>query len=309
MNLYIINYQINEDDLCYLEMRSLFDTNIQDKVFLSEISFNPTGSPFMRSKLEILGEYDHFDDLLLDLEENPITLDGFKVEYLDVFMKDEHYKNRREYCSSIGWKLMGDPSFDKPSIIYGVVCYKEKWYFGTVEHNEGTWRKHIKKPYSYSSSLGIKTARALANIAGEGDLNKRMIDPCCGVGTVLIEARHIGYEIIGRDLNKVVVDKTNLNLVHFGYEGDVIEGNIKDVNRYYDAAIVDLPYGILSDIDDDMIDMIIDNASRISKRLVLLSSIDMRKKLDLLGLTLIDSCRIYKGSKDKFCRYIWVLTR
>ncbi|MBC3798624.1 SAM-dependent methyltransferase, partial [Acetobacterium tundrae] len=34
-------------------------------------------------------------------------------------------------------------------------------------------------------------------MAGNGDTSKRLIDPCCGVGTVLLEGIWAGYDIIG----------------------------------------------------------------------------------------------------------------
>ena len=40
----------------------------------------------------------------------------------------------------------------------------------------------------FSNSLDIRLARTLINIAGENDQTKTMIDPCCGMGTVVLEA-------------------------------------------------------------------------------------------------------------------------
>lgn len=48
-------------------------------------------------------------------------------------------------------------------------------------------------PIPFSNSLDIRLARTLINIAGENDISKTIIDPCCGMGTVVLEGLALGY--------------------------------------------------------------------------------------------------------------------
>lgn len=56
--------------------------------------------------------------------------------------------------------------------------------------------------------LPPKVARMMVNIAGNG----RILDPFCGVGTILSEAYSTGHAIVGSDINADQIEKTKKNL-------------------------------------------------------------------------------------------------
>ena len=72
---------------------------------------------------------------------------------------------------------------------------------------------------TFSNSLDIRLARTLINIAGENDQTKTMIDPCCGMGTVVLEGLALGYSIKGFDISRDISWKARCNLNHFGFDG------------------------------------------------------------------------------------------
>ena len=78
----------------------------------------------------------------------------------------------------------------------------------------------MQKPEMYSTALSTRDARAIVNIAAPFPEGLKIIDPCCGIGTVLVEAMSMGIAIEGRDVNKRVVWGSRINLRHFGFEGD-----------------------------------------------------------------------------------------
>jgi Flp pilus assembly CpaE family ATPase len=83
-------------------------------------------------------------------------------------------------------------------------------------------------------------------------------------------------------------------------------GDIKDIIETFDTSIVDLPYGNFSLAnDEDQLD-IIRNAMRISNKVVIVSSKDIRDNLLKEGLELIDECEVGKNRKSEFSRYVWV---
>jgi len=304
--IYFINYQDSEKDLCDLEMRALFNRPIETKAFFSDQRIDESLSPYFKSRLEILHEASNLEDLIQKIRENNYTAEGFKVKYVPAVKPDPMDKERKAITKAIGYAFEGLPSFDHPVIIYGVTFYEGKWYFGVLVYNTMLWKKHMSKPNSYSSSLGLNTAKAILNVVTQGDISKKIIDPCCGVGTVLLEGHYSGYDITGCEINYKVAMKARENLKYYGYKGQVIQKDIKDMDQYYDAAVVDLPYGNFSKSDEvDMMD-IIRHSARISKRQVLISSIDLTMKICDEGLVIVDRSVVYKNKSKRFARYIWV---
>ncbi len=304
--MYNINYQDSEKDLCNLEMRALFNKTIVTKAFFSNRRIDESLSPYFKSRLEILLEATNLEDLIHKISKMKYTVEEFKVKYLAVIKLDPMEKERRTITKAIGYAFEGLPSFDHPVIIYGVTYYNSIWYFGVLVYNTMLWKKHMSKPNSYSSSLGINTAKAILNVATKGDTSKKIIDPCCGVGTVLLEGLYSGYDITGCEINYKVAMKARDNLKHYGYKGQVIHKDIKDIIENYDAAVVDLPYGNSSDSDEVDMMGIIHHAARISKRQVLVSTIDLTEKICKEGLVIVDRAVVYKNRSERFMRYIWV---
>ncbi len=304
--MYHINYQDYESDLCALEMRALFNKSIETKAFFSEQRMDASISPYLKSRLEILHATATFEDLIQKILENKYVVEAFKVEYVPVINPDPVEKDRKIIMKAVGYAIEGVPSFDHPKIIYGVTFYEGKWYFGVVVYNTMLWKNHMTKPYSYSSSLGIHTAKAILNVAAQGDVSKKIIDPCCGVGTVLLEGHYAGYDITGSEIKPKVANNARKNLKHYGYEGQVLRSDIKDIEESYDAAVVDLPYGNFSLSDEDNMMDIIRHAAIISERQVFISSIDLTDKIREEGLVIVDQSVVYKNKSRRFARYIWV---
>lgn len=73
--------------------------------------------------------------------------------------------------------------------------------------------KYDDKPNTFSNSLDIRLARTLINIAGENDQTKTMIDPCCGMGTVVLEGLALGYSIKGFDISRIFHGKQDVILI------------------------------------------------------------------------------------------------
>jgi DNA modification methylase len=72
-----------------------------------------------------------------------------------------------------------------------------------VEPDEDSTRRHVHGFHSYPARLHPDTARALIEAySASGDT---VLDPFCGSGTVLVEARLLGRAAVGRDLNPLAV--------------------------------------------------------------------------------------------------------
>ncbi len=304
--LYNVNYQDYEQDLCELEMRALFDSAIKNKMVTSHKRVDPSISPFIKYRIDTLLKTDSFTELLALIIFHKFESDDFTILYTQLEADDPHKAYKRDICKQIGHRLIGFPNFKNPKNTFSISFSEGGWIFGRYVISNALWRAHDKRPHSYSSSIHIHIAKALINIAGNGDLNTKIIDPCCGVGTVLLEGIISGYSIEGWDLNEKVAENARKNLIHFGYLPNVTTGNIEDITKHYDASIVDLPYGILNFKDHENQQLIIENAIRISDKIVLVTAEDISEILDKENLTLLDSCKVRKNTKGYFSRYIWV---
>lgn len=161
----------------------------------------------------------------------------------------------------------------------------------------------MKKPREYSTALSTRVARAAANIAVPHPAGVKAIDPCCGIGTVLVEALSMGIDIVGRDINPLVVDGSRENIAHFGYECDVKVSPIAEVNGEYDAAIIDMPYNLYTHATPEEQLDIIRHARRIADRAVIVTSETMDHMIIEAGFAIIDRCTV---RKQMFSRQVLV---
>ena len=304
--IYNVNYQYHEEELCALEIKSLFNFHLEGKVFFSSKQVDPSISPFLKNRLEIIYKTSSFLEITQLIEKDKIASHHFIVKYLELLSDDLSFKKRREICKEVGLRIDGEPSFSSAENTFGISFYKGSWYFGILVANNSIWRDHNMKPYSYSSSIGINIAKALINIAGNGDFSKRLIDPCCGVGTVLLEGLFAGYDIRGWEINSKVAENAIGNLRHFNYLPKVTTGDIQDIQENFDVSIVDIENGIFSETNVENQIKIIKNAKRISKKVVLVSTNNITDQIVREKLKITDYCKVSKCRDSKFIRYIWV---
>lgn len=190
----------------------------------------------------------------------------------------------------MGLNIDGEPELDHPDKIFGILLLEQRWYFGIYEKSESVWRQHVHKPNSYSTALNTRVARAVANIAAPKPENLRIIDPCCGIGTVVVEGLSMGMNIVGRDISPLVCVGARENISYFGLESNITKGPIAEVTEHYDVAIVDLPYNIYSHITDDEQFDLIQNARRIADKVVFVTVEPIDEFVIKAGFIIKDRC-------------------
>src|SRR5690606_12520200 len=135
-------------------------------------------------------------------------------------------------------------------------------------------------------------ARAVVNIAVPDPEGKKVIDPCCGIGTVLVEALSMGIDIIGSDHNPLVMKEARENISHFGLNGSVLLQDIRDVSGSYDVAIIDMPYNLCSVITADEKLEMLQSARGFSKKMVVVTVEQLDTIIEQAGFKIVDSCVI-----------------
>lgn len=307
-NQYLYNLNYNEPDynLCAFEFKALFDDELEDKVFFTNKKVDPSISPFLKNRIKIIYKKKTFDEILDLIIADDFSADDFMVKYVAMYKRDPNIHQGKKLSKEIGLRINGYPSFKLPQIMLGITFYEGYWYFGYLEQNNNVWHTHKQKPYSFSSALGVNMAKVLINVASRGDTSKRLIDPCCGVGTVIIEGIFAGYNICGWEINPKVAEFARLNLAHYQYNAKIVTGDMKDIKEHYDAVIVDLPYNKFSHFDEEKQWDIIRHTKQLANRIIIVTSKDIREKLYADQLKLIDYCRAEKTVKGDFTRYIWI---
>lgn len=283
-----------------MEMRAFFGFDVPSNVLKSTIEINPSRSPFMKERLDVIYEAETIEQLANLVKQIDLHEKTFKVVCLNNIALSTTEKvghaARREIEREIGLRIQAEPDLEQPQILFGVVKLDDKWYFGKLILSEAIWFQHQQKPEMYSTALSTRVARAVANIAVPQPEGVRVIDPCCGIGTVLVEALSMGIQIVGRDINPLVVLGSRKNIAHFGLEGKVDIGPIAEINDNYDVAIIDMPYNLFTHITADGQQDIIKEARRIAKKIVIVTIDTIDHMIEEAGFEIIDRCVARKGT-------------
>lgn len=301
MYLYTTNYSKDEESLCKLEIKCLFNLILDGKYFISDTYIDPSRSPFIKKCISIMYTVKTLKDIIDEILLAKLHSEKYKVTYINVQGEELGFHNRRDIEREIGLNILGEYELDDPKTNFGITKLNDKWIFGELESNDSTWLSHNKKPFSYSNALKVNVSRAVVNIAIGNNLNYKVIDPCCGIGTVLIEALSMGIDIIGYEINPSIGYNAIRNLNYFGYENIITIGDMTVIEDVYDIAIIDLPYGIFTQITaQEQLDIIL-SGRRIARKLILITFEDMETQIKACGFNIKDRCTISKGN---FIRHI-----
>ena len=304
--IYSFSYDLNENELCKLESRYIFNKEEKNKLLFSDIKVEPSSSAFIKSRLDIISFSEDYSALINEIKKESICIEGFKVEYIVLDGDTTEYTERLKKLKDIGYSIEGIPDYYNPTITYALCYYEGIWYFGNLIKDNFDWHKHKQKPCSYSNSISMHVAKALVNIAAKTNKESKLLDACCGVGTIMLEACFAGNNIEGCDINEKIYNHAQENLSHFNYTANVYHSDIKDISTKYETAIIDLPYNLFSYANDDSILHIIESTAKITDRLVIVSTSDITNLISNTGFKISDYCSIKKMGKAKFTRKIWV---
>lgn len=304
--LYTINYPEQEKTLCNLEVSSFLGCYTSEKYIFSDICIDPSRSTYIKERIKIIYEEDNIDNIVLNIKKDKLKFEMFKIIYVNIQKSDVSYDDRMKMIKQIGMAIDGFSDIHDPVVMLCISRTCDKWIFGEYTRNDFLWHIHDKKPNSYSNSLSTRVARAIVNIAAGNNLNCNIIDPCCGVGTIVLEALSMGIKAHGSDINKQIVARARDNLEFFGYDRDYIKYcDINDITKVYDVCIIDIPYGVFTKTTRDIQKNIIFCGRKLSKKSIFVTFEDMTDILKEAGFIVQKRAIVKKG---KFTRYIEVCT-
>lgn len=292
---YIYTYAGYEDErsLRALEMRSMFGMESQTNILESPVKIGPSRSPFIKERIGVIFEGESLEELLEKLASFEVSGETFKV----IFLKngEETFENRRTIEREAGQRIKGIADIRHPQRMFAVMHVNGRWVFGDYVKSESVWFRHQQKPHQYSTALSTRVARAVVNIAVPNPTGIKAIDPCCGIGTVLIEALSMGIDIVGSDNNPVILAGTRENINHFGLSCEVKFKDMRDIVDQYDVAIIDLPYNLCSVLSaEEQLEML-QSARRFADKIVVVTVEPIDKILMEAGFEIIDRAVAKKG--------------
>ena len=128
-------------------------------------------------------------------------------------------------------------------------------WVGTESDRTFAARRPTDRPFFQPGSMAPTDARALVNVAGAGP-DRRLLDPMCGTGGVLLEAGLLGADVVGVDAQAKMIAGTRRNLRACladdpAADLDLARGDARRLPVATDAvdcAVFDAPYGRQSKI-------------------------------------------------------------
>ncbi|WP_256761835.1 TRM11 family methyltransferase [Cohnella sp. WQ 127256] len=291
-----------------LEMRSLFGIDCRFNMLRSPVEVEPSRSPFIKMRIKVMFE----GTTLLEITEQVGGIElneaTFKVMAIDNDDPEENgkfeYEEKRLMEREVGLRFRGRAEMRKPDREYGFTRVGGRWCFGELVKGEAIWLKNNEKPRKYSTALSTRVARAIVNIAVPNIVGVQAIDPCCGIGTVLVEAASMGIDIAGREINPLAAVGARENLAFFGYSSvKVTLGDMREITEKYDVAIIDMPYNLCSVLSSDEKLEMLQSACRFATKIVVITIETMDSIIEQSGFEIKDRCTVSKG---KFVRNILV---
>jgi tRNA G10 N-methylase Trm11 len=193
------------------------------------------------------------------------------------------------------------PNLDHPKHRFLLIERDNGLWFGEIlTECEHTYRVHADKPFNISSSLPNRLSRALVNLVR---LQARsLLDPCCGTGSILLEAQSLGIQAYGADQNKKMVGMARENLRYFGYDARVEHADARTYQQSVDVLVTNLPYGRFWQVDQIAIRTILERGRPLAPAAVYVAENNITEWLAAAGYR---DVVVYPVTKhDGFTRYV-----
>ena len=213
-----------------------------------------------------------------------------------------------EVSHQIGARINGPVNLSQPETEFWLLLTSNNFWFGRLRTTaDKRWVQFNKRPHTTSSSLPARIARAMINLTTHS--NGRLLDPCCGTGTILLEGANMGLSVVGSDINPKMTSASRKNLEHFGVSATVAIADAQQISSHtfsgtFDAVITDLPYGFALVADAERDRQILANVRHLATKATFVSTRDLSSDLKKIGYQLQKVVRIPKY--DHFVRQIFV---
>ncbi len=300
--LYIAARSVLEADVITAECRALIGTPPDENgILLSENCVDVTRSAYIKTCMEILFQTTSIEQLYQYLDTANLSADDFRVSVTKI--PSRLPLDSMTLMREIGARIKGKPNLNNPRKVFLLVATTEQLWFGIVtSETDKAWVAHVSKPYNTSSSLPARLCRAVVNMVA--NVGERLVDPCCGAGTILIEAAQMGINVVGYDINPKMVGASKKNLAHLSLEGEIHLGDARVIKGSFDAFATDLPYGVNSPESETLYVDILRNIKSLATVGALITARDIT---DILSECGYHTVQVIPSPKVTLTRYIHIV--
>lgn len=312
MYIYLTSRSESEKNIIEAECEALTSTipdnngiAIKDCDFQNNDRRSPldiTRSAYLKICAKVMLRTSSLSELYKQLRTMQIRSEQFRVS-IEKITKSINIDSH-EIMNEVGAEIIGKPNLSNPKSIFLVIISDDKIWFGKlISKSLNTWNKHSQKLHQYSSALPTRLARAMVNlVANPGET---IIDPCCGVGTILIEASSIGVKAFGCDINPLMIADSISNLKYFGLDATIIHADARNVSGHFDAFVTDFPYGRNCPINGDLYGDILANLKNLAPKGAIVTGKDISDLIIQNGYIINKTIPVKKPS---LTRYIYKLS-
>lgn len=187
-----------------------------------------------------------------------------ELSYSQYFTRGESYsvrikKTDRDSCISINMleRKLGSIILEKTKGVKVKLTYPDEAFFGVITKDHFIFgqiaemispkgfniRKPSQRPFFHPSALSPKLARCMVNLA-RAKPGFILLDPFCGTGSILIEAKLIGCRILGSDVKSQMVRGSLRNLKYYNIpQNDLLTVDARQLPfSHIDCVSTDPPY-------------------------------------------------------------------
>jgi len=254
---------------------------------------------FVQQGLRIVATGASFDALVGAVGAARFEADRFRIDVHDP--TDRSTVGNTAVAIALADVVPFGPDLKSPVHRFVVIPGGPEWVFAEIiSTTDAGYRRHDGKPWTTSSSLDSRFARGLVNLVPDA---RSVLDPCCGAGSIVLEAASLGLDARGVDWKPAMVGMTTENLAHFDYSARIDKADSR-TNEFdaVDAVVTDLPYGHAIDADEPTIRAILANCARSAPRGVFVAPSDFSLWLSAAGYTDIEVVTVLK--RRGFTRWI-----
>jgi tRNA G10 N-methylase Trm11 len=258
---------------------------------------------YVQKGLEVLAEAPSLDGLVDAVAGVHFEAEEFRI--------DVHDPSSRlglattDVATAIADVIPFGPNLKRPRHRFVVVATDEDLRFAqVVSETDAAYRVHDSKPWTTSSSLDARFARGLVNLVPDAS---SILDPCCGAGSIVLEAASLGLDAHGVDWKPAMVGMTGENVAHFDYSATVERADSREHQRPCDAIVTDLPYGHAIDADEIVIREILAQGVENAALGVYVAPTDITVWLRAAGYTDVEVTTVRK--RAGFTRWIHLVRR
>jgi tRNA G10 N-methylase Trm11 len=246
---------------------------------------------YVRSGVRCIARGKTLNHLVQAVAQRRFDARAFRIEHLRLSRTSQIGKH--EAVIAVANAIDAAPNLDAPEHRFLLAQQDEGLWFGEiVTEADRTYERHDAKPCRTSSSLPSRMARALVNLVVPSA--RTILNPCCGTGSILLEAQAVGVEAYGVDWNPRMVAMSRQNLAHFGYGARVELGDARDWRRKGDALIADLPYGRFLHTPEAVIRGVLEAGARLAPVAVYVAAGDISRWLWEAGYGEVEVLRVRK---------------